>query len=210
MAHAAIKVCASPLKKKPGGQLGRKGKTLEMTDNPDRIVEFTPEFCNRCGSSLEYLPQSDSKSRQKVDIPVPRAIVTEYRTYAKTCKCGCTTRASFPEGVSSHVSYGPQTQSLIAYFHTRQYLPFARMKELFNAVFGLSISEGGLHYLLEKFSRKTDPIYQHIKERISLSKVVGVDETGARVNGSKNWFWTWQNQTLTYIAHSESRGFVTV
>lgn len=199
-----------PSGRKPGGQAGREGKTLKMASNPDELVEFVPEFCNRCGSSLENLSQGDPKSRQIVDIPLPKAVFTEYRTYAKTCGCGCTSRASFPEGVSAPVSYGARTQSLIGYFHTRQYLPFARMKEMFNDVFNLGISEGGLHYLLEKFSRKTDPIYQHIKERVSLSKVIGVDETGARVNESKNWFWTWQNEKLTYIAHSENRGFKTV
>jgi len=26
------------------------------------------------------------------------------------------------------------------------------------------------------------------------------------VNGNKHWFWTWQTQDLTYIAHSDTRG----
>lgn len=196
--------------KKPGGQLGRKGKTLEMVKNPDHVIDLIPEFCNNCGSSLKASDLGDLKKRQVVDIPVPRAIFTEYRSYAKTCVCGCKSRASFPTGVSSPVSYGPRTESLIGYFHARQYLPFARMKEMFNDVFNLNISEGGTHYLLERFSRKTDPIYQQIKERIFNSKVVGVDETGARVGESKHWFWTWQNEKSTYIAHSKNRAIATV
>jgi transposase-like protein len=84
------------------------------------------------------------------------------------------------------------------------------MKEMFNDVFNIKISEGGLHCLLERFSRKTDPIYKLIKERIFNSRVVGVDETGARVGGKKHWFWTWQNEKLTYIAHSQNRGYATI
>ena len=84
------------------------------------------------------------------------------------------------------------------------------MKEMFNDVFALNISEGGIHYILERFSRKTDPIYRQIKERVFNSKVVGVDETGARVGGSKHWFWTWQNEKLTYITHSQNRATATV
>ena len=36
--------------------------------------------------------------------------------------------------------------------------------------------------------------------------VIGTDETGVKVNGDKNWFWTWQTSRLTYIAHSNTRG----
>lgn len=170
--------------------MGRKGKTLEMVKNPDHIIDLIPEFCNNCVDSHKAIDLGDLKKRQVVDIPVPKATFTEYRSYAKTCGCGCKSRASFPAGVSSAVSYGSRTESLIGYFHARQYLPFARMKEMFNDVFDLNISEGGAHYLLERFSRKTDPIYRQIKERIYNSKVVGVDETGARVGALKHWFWT--------------------
>lgn len=196
--------------KKPGGQLGRKGKTLEMAKNPDHVIDLVPEFCNGCGSPLEDVVPSNLKARQIVDIPVPRPVFTEYRSYVKVCVCGCETRASFPTGVCSPISYGSRTESLIGYLHTRHYLPFARMREVFNDVFNLNISEGGIHYILERFSRKTDPIYQQIKDRIGSSKVVGVDETGARVGGSKHWFWTWQSEELTYIAHSQDRAIATV
>lgn len=196
--------------KKPGGQPGRKGKTLEMVKYPDQVIDLEPDYCNGCGKSLESVAPSDARARQVVDIPVPKAIFTEYRTYAKTCMCGQETRAGFPEGVGSPVGYGPRTESLIGYFHARQYLPFARMQEMFKDVFGLGISEGGIHYLLERFSRKTGPAYQQIKKRIAVSPVVGTDETGACVGGAKDWFWTWQDHKLTYIAHSDNRGSATI
>tara|TARA_R110002050_G_C8877049_1_gene508549 strand:+ start:86 stop:1432 length:1347 start_codon:yes stop_codon:yes gene_type:complete len=199
-----------PSGKKPGGQLGRNGKTLEMAKGPDQVIDLIPEFCNNCGSPLEDIVPGDLKARQTVDVPVPKAVFTEYRSYVKACGCGCRTRADFPAGVSSPVSYGPRTESLIGYLHTRHYLPYGRMREIFNDVFNLNISEGGIHYILERFSRKTDPIYHQIKDRIFNSRVVGVDETGARVGGSKHWFWTWQNEKLTYIAHSQNRAIATV
>ena len=36
---------------------------------------------------------------------------------------------------------------------------------------------------------------------------MGGDETGCVVNGKKHWMWTWQNQKLTYIALSPTRGY---
>ena len=75
-----------------------------------------------------------------------------------------------------------------------------------NNVFSINSSEGGLHYLLNRFADKTTPFYNVIKQRISTAMVVGTDETGVKVDGNKHWFWTWQNSQLTYIAHSNTRG----
>ena len=192
--------------KKPGGQPGRKGRTLEMTATPDNVVDLYPDFCNDCGISLENTQAIFDKSRQIVDIPPINAVWTEYRTYTKNCNCGCNTLSDFPEDVKSPVSYGSNIESLIGYFHARQYLPFSRMKEMMSDVFNINISEGGLHYLLNRFADKTAPFYENIRQRVSQSKVIGTDETGVKVNGNKHWFWTWQTQNLTYIAHSDTRG----
>jgi hypothetical protein len=80
------------------------------------------------------------------------------------------------------------------------------MKEMMSDVFNINISEGGLHYLLNRFANKTAPFYEMIRQRVSNSKVIGTDETGAKVNGNKHWFWTWQTLNLTYIAHCDTRG----
>lgn len=199
-----------PTGRKPGGQKGRDGKTLEMTAHPDVIIELQPDYCTTCGASLQGMPPFKKKSRQVVDIPLLKAVYTEYQTFSKVCDCGCQTIADFPERVKAPVSYGENIESLIAYFHARQHVPFARMKEIFNTVFGVNISEGGLHYLLEKFTRKTTPIYEIIKQRVQQSPVVGTDETGVKVNGEKHWFWTWQTSNLTFITHSNNRGSQTI
>ena len=177
-----------------------------MTADPDHIVELRPDYCRGCGSAMGHLPSTMERARQIVDVPPIRAQWTEYRTYARQCGCGCRTVADFPEGVGSPVSYGANIEGLIGYFHARQFLPFARMKEMMNDVFNIGISEGGIHSLLERFAERAAPFYETIRQRVSASKVVGTDETGAKVNGAKHWFWTWQTPRLTYIAHSATRG----
>lgn len=191
--------------KKPEGQKGRTGKTLEMTASPDKVVELQPQYCTNCGNTLENLQASKEQSRQIVDIPPIKAVFTEYQTFSKQCPCGCKTVANFPKKVNAPISYGTTIEALIAYFHARQYLPFARMQEVFNDVFNIDISEGGIHYLLNRFADKTTPVYQLIKQRVTHSKVIGADETGVKVNGNKQWFWTWQTPKLTFITHSENR-----
>jgi transposase len=200
----------TPSGKKPGGQKGRKGKTLEMTASPDTIIELVSDYCRGCGASLQDRPKIKGKSRQIVDIPPIKAVYTEYQSFIKVCTCGCQTSADFPEGVHAPVSYGENIEALVAYFHARQYLPFARLKETLNDAFGVPISEGGVHCLLRRFAQKATPIYQMIKRTVQDSEVVGTDETGVKVNGFKHLFWTWQTPLFTYIAHSNNRGSETI
>ena len=195
-----------PSGRNPGGQPGHKGKTLEMTATPDRTIELHPDYCHNCGLSLENATSTKESSRQIADIPPIKAVWTEYRTYSRQCNCGCRTAADFPKGVDSPISYGSNIEGLIGYFHARHYLPFARMGEMMNNVFGIDISEGGIHCLLNRFADKTTPLYRIIRKRVSGSMVIGADETGAKVNGNKHWFWTWQTPDLTYIAHCTTRG----
>ena len=117
--------------RKPGGQAGHQGKTLEMSSFPDEVIDLYPTRCQTCGLSLANLSCTLSEVRQKLDIPPIQSLFTEYRTFSKVCTCGCTNMAVFPEGVNARVSYGPHIESLIGYFHARQYLPFARMQEMF-------------------------------------------------------------------------------
>ncbi len=176
-----------------------------MTAVPDKIIELQPAYCRTCGINLEDIEATKEQSRQIVDIPPIKAIFTEYQTFSKVCTCECQNIADFPQGVNSPVSYGANIEALIGYFHARHYFPFRRMQEVFNDVFNINISEGGIHYLLNRFSDKVTPVYEIIKQRIAESKVVGGDETGVKVNGYKHWFWTWQSPKLTFITHSENR-----
>lgn len=71
-------------------------------------------------------------------------------------------------------------------------------------VFNINISEGGIHYLLHRFSDKATSVYQIIKQRVAHSKVIGADETGVKVNGNKQWYWAWQTPELNFITHSKN------
>lgn len=192
----------------PGGQKGRKGSTLRMVETPNFIQEHIPHYCNCCGESLEDVIAAPSGKRQVYDIPKIEIKVTEHQVYNKQCKCGHINQGEYPQEANAPVSYGNNIESLIGYFHTRQYIPFKRMQEIFTDVFGAPISEGGLHYILNKLVIKAKPAYELIKQRIgSGSKYsVGSDETGVKVNGDKHWAWTWQNEEATFITITDNRG----
>jgi transposase len=196
--------------KKVGGQLGHEGATLKMVENPDKIVNHKPNFCNCCGNDLSEKLEELLLKRQVLDIPVVFPEYTEHRIFQKKCTCGHQNKAVFPENVRAPISYGANIQATIAYLHTRQYLPFERMSEFFRDVCNVPISQATICNLLERFATKAQPAYELIAQKVENETVVGADETGIRVNGEKGWFWTWQSKLVTFIVFSKNRGTATI
>lgn len=196
--------------KKAGGQSGHEGTTLKMAEDPDQIIDHTPDFCTCCGKDLSNAPEEFLLKRQVVDIPVVFPEYTEHRIFKKTCSCGHQNKSAFPENIRTTISYGANIQATIAYLHTRQYLPFERMSEFFRDVCNLPISQGTISNLLNGFALRAQPAYNLIAEKVRGAKVVGTDETGIKVNGQNNWFWTWQTKSATYVVLSKNRGTATI
>jgi len=165
--------------KKPGGQFGHDGTTLKMVTSPDIIETHCPSFCTCCGEDLSTIPAIFIGKRQVIDIPPIQPIVTEHQIFNKSCKCGQLNQASFPLGVNAPVSYGENVQAMIAYLSARQYLPVNRLAELLSDLFGLSVSTGGIDYILTKMKSKASIAYESIRQNVLKSKVIGADETWA-------------------------------
>jgi transposase len=196
--------------RKPGGQPGHKGVTLQMTETPDEIKEYIPSFCNCCGRELKDRPYKLVEKRQIADIPEIRIKVIEHRIYERECICGHIATSECNEGIKNRIMFGKNIEALTAYFSVRQYTPFKRLQEMFHDVFLSNISEGGLHELLKRITNKALPVYNQIRGKLEKSRQVGTDETGAKINGDKKWFWTWQNEKLTFITLSDNRGTSTI
>ena len=196
--------------RKAGGQPGHEGKTLEMTDTPDAIIEHHACFCKECGKDVSGLSFELFGKRQVIDIPTIKQVVTEHRVYRCKCTCGNMVESDFPVGIDSPVRYGKNIETLIGYLSVRQYLPFKRLQEMMSDIFSVQISEGGLHWLLNRLASKGVDAYEMIRQNVLHSRVIGTDETGVKINGKKHWFWTWQNNRATYIVTSTNRGTTTI
>ena len=90
--------------RKVGGQKGHEGNTLKMTQTPDEIITYTPDFCGKCGSDIHELQAEFSGKRQVIDIPVVQPFYVEHQVYKKTCSCGHQTCGAYPENVKSSIN----------------------------------------------------------------------------------------------------------
>ena len=115
--------------RKPGGQPGHPGQTLQRVKKPDHIQLHELTVCPQCGGgALGPEPMLDYESRQVFDLPPRPLEVTEHRAEIKCCgHCGAQVRAQFPPGVSAPVQYGPRFQSLMVYLNQQQLLPYDRL-----------------------------------------------------------------------------------
>lgn len=195
--------------KKSGGQEGHKGEFLKMSEAPDKIVEHHIEKCKHCNESLSTTKDVLVR-RQVIDIPSIQPIITEHRIYKTQCTCcGTTNKSSFPQDVQGSVSYGNNVEQLIAYLNVRQYMPYNRIKEFLSQYCSIDMSEGTIDNKLNKLSNKFSVVYESIRKQVEQQSWLGSDETSMIVDGKTHWMWVWQNEQLSYLRASPSRGFTT-
>ena len=117
--------------RKPGGQKGHEGHTLEMRENPEHIERHTVEKCLHCQTDLSLTPSAGFTRRQVFDVPEVQIEVTEHQAEIKDCPaCQKTVQATFPKGVTQPVQYGSRIRSQASYLNTYHFIPFARTSQI--------------------------------------------------------------------------------
>ena len=198
--------------RKSGGQIGHKGSSLKMSKKPDEIQKYIPRYCKQCGGEFDADTVFELYQRkQEVVIPPIKAKFIEHQSYCCTCsKCNTQTTTDLPSHLKANIQYGRNIQALITYLSVYQYMPSIRIKSYLKDIMNIPISEGTIYNIIESMSNKATPVYEVIKEKIATSKVVGGDESGVKIDGSKAWFWVFQNPLYTFIKVAYSRGYKTI
>lgn len=197
--------------KKAGGQKGRAGITLRQVDKPDITigVGYGIDRCRECGTSLEETIQTLKERRQVLDIDLRRTQtqIAEYQSFSKTCPaCGYENHDdSFPTTVTPNISYGVGTQAVVAYLSTSHYIPYDRITQTLSDLFGITLSEGTVDNMIKRTSLASQEELTKIVDNIKRSKIIGIDETGCKVDGEGHWHWAFQDSKNTFIVADKSR-----
>lgn len=192
--------------KKPGGQPGHQGRTLEQVDAPDQVVTHSPATCI-CGQSLDEVEGSSVERRQVFDLPEPKIEVTEHRVEAKMCPCcGEISRGVFPQNIMSPVQYGERVQALSVYFAHQHFLPFDRLAQMFEDIFGIGISPGTCVNVDCKLFAQLESFEENLKAYLIASKVLHFDETGMRCNKKLHWIHVASSDAATFYGMHTKRG----
>lgn len=196
-------------KRRPGGQKGHPGGTLERVADPDHVVEHPlPGRCDGCAASLRGVVAGGHEARQVFDLPEKITLeVTEHRAHTGNCPCcGKKVRAAFPEGVRAPVQYGARVRAVATYLHAYQLLPCERLGELFADLFGHRIGTATVSRLLLDGGDQAAGVVEGIREKIREAPFIHCDETGLSLCGRNIWLHTAATPGLTYLHVNEQRG----
>jgi transposase len=193
--------------KNPGGQKGHPGITLRSVSKPDHIVPHKVHVCLCCGKDLSSIPVSEIEKRQVFDIPPVKLEVSEHRSEVKICpRCHSVNRGSFPRGVSHSVQYGNRVKSFAVYLNQYQLIPYQRVTEMFEDLFGQSLSQGTLLNAIETSYVNLESTEDWIKGNILKTPTVHFDETGIYHSSKRLWLHAASTESFSYYFPHCKRG----
>ena len=188
--------------KKPGGQNGHVGTTLQKVDNPDRVEEIKVD--RRKLPAGQYR-QVGFEARQVFDIDISR-VVTEYRAQILEDDCGQRFVAPFPEGVSKAVQYGAGIKAHSVYMSQFQLVPYNRIQDHFADQFRIPVSEGSIFNFNKEAYQLLVDFENRAKNELAASELAHADETGINLGGKGHWLHCLSNSLWTLYCPHEKRG----
>jgi transposase len=189
-------------KRKPGGQLGHEGNTLQLVDNPDEIKELKID--------RKTLPPGKWKSagyekRQVFNLVIKRH-VTEYRAERLENEQGEYVTAEFPEGLVQTAQYGNGVKAHGVYMSVEQLVPCERVSEHFDSQLNLPVSAGSICNFKKEAYKRLEIFEEWVKTRLTTSEVLHCDETGININSSREWIHSVSTGLYTYYYPHTKRG----
>jgi len=197
---------AREAKRRPGKQPGDPGNHLAQVADPDHVIEHIPTHCGDCGASLARATVTGTEVRQVFDLPERRREVTEHVAEWRQCSCGCETGGAFPCEAAAPTTWGPRVRAYALYLMNRQLIPVERTAEAMSDLLGAPVSTGFLAGLSALGATGLEEFSSALADAVAGSEVVNVDETGARVAGSKWWFHVAGTSLLTFLGIHPKRG----
>jgi transposase len=185
---------------------GHPGAARALAENPDATRDIYAERC-ACGAALEAAGQQLARAWDHVDLPPIKPVTTRINLLRATCPCckACVT-AQAPADMPEGSPFGPGIQAAVAYLHGCQMVSFKRLTELFEGMFGLTISQGAISNMLARMGKPFGVAAQEIAATVRGSEVIASDETSARVKGKTWWQWTFGCATAVYHVIAPTRG----
>ena len=166
-----------------GKQTGARGSALSWVSVPDERVPHRPEGCCGCGADLAGAHDVGvERSHQVHDLPQVRVTVWQHDVYRVRCGCGAEHVGLLPGEVSAAPSsYGVNLKALAVYLLVYQHVPVARCVQLIADLTGGTGPSGGfVHGMLARCAAAVAEVVAAIRTLITLTHVVGFDETTLR------------------------------
>jgi len=189
-------------KRKPGGQPGHNGSTLEKVKNPDHIETIPIDKKTLPAGKYDHVGYD---VRQVIDIIISKN-VTEYRAEIVEDSKGNRFTAPFPPGVTRPVQYGKDLKAQAVYMSQQQLIPYDRIQDYFSDQCKIPISTGSLCNFNKEGYDLLEVFEQISRRRLTIEEILHNDETGINVNGKLLWLHCASSDLWTMYFPHEKRG----
>lgn len=194
---------AKGTKRKPGGQNGHKGTTLDPVANPDHIE---PISIDRRTIPPGQYTNAGYEARQVIDIVITKYVI-EYRAEILKNAQGCPFVAEFPAGVSRLAQYGHGVKVQSVYMSQQQLIPYDRIRDYFWDQCGIQISAGSVFHFNQEAFALLEPFESFLVRKLVQQLLLHADETGIHINKTLYWLHCVCNEHWTlFFAHARRGG----
>lgn len=181
----------------------KKPDPQDITEEKDVLLRQ----CPNCNGALSEADLHKWNERFGIDIPLPiKPIITKYNVAQYHCKaCGAWSQGQ-PYNLFGKSPFGINMMMLVLHLKYRGRAVDEHIRESLKVWYGVELSEGGVHCILNRAAELFGASYEAIKQAIRDGKVVYADETGWRVEG-ENWYvWAFVNDKVSFYTIENSRG----
>lgn len=194
--------------RRKGAKPGHEKHERPLVENPNKIIEAYVDNCQNCQINLVDQVPVQVIRRQVTELPEIKPVVIETRQYEVMCPCcGKRQRGKLPEGLAADRFFGPRLEATVTDLHHEHHIGFKRLVQICEELFGLRLSPGGAVSIVERAGRAAQAEAEAIGEQVRQSKVIGSDETSARVHGDNWWEWVFVGENCEYHLIEPSRGY---
>ena len=201
--------------RRPGRRAGAAYGRKAYRPAPDHVDETfdapLPQCCPHCQGAIDEI---EVRAQHQTDLPPVTPRVTRFEVHIGQCtRCGRRVQGRHPQQSSDALGaagslLGPRALVLASDLNKGLGLSFEKVSRLFEDLYGLSVTRGGLSGAVARAARAAEPTYNAMRQWIRQAPVVSPDETGWRVEGRSAWLWVFVSPVLTVYAIRRGRGFV--
>ena len=188
--------------RKPGGQKGHNGTSLQPVSDPD---EIQPLLIDRRILPKGRYQDVGYETRQVFDLDISRVVI-EYRAQILEDQQGKRFVAAFPEGVTRPVQYGVGVKVNAVYMSQYQLVPYNRIEDHFLDQMQMPISAGSVFNFNQEAYDRLAFFDQWVRTQLTSSSLIHGDETGINIDGKRNWLHNASNDKFTYFYPHSKRG----
>ncbi|MCX6058087.1 MAG: IS66 family transposase [Chloroflexi bacterium] len=194
--------------RKKGAKNGHEKQERALVENPDKVFYALVDNCQSCHVNLLDQVPVQIIRRQISELPEIKPVVIETQQYEVLCPCcGEVQRGKLPEGLEAWRYFGPRLEATVTMLHHEHHVGFERLVGLCSEIFNLPLSEGGAVSIVKRAGKAVLDEAEKIGEKVRHGKVVGSDETHARVHGINWWQWVFVSENCEYHLMMPSRGY---